>query len=260
VTAGGGTSGTGGRWSPTLLEVGRQPHPGAWIGPGFPDWTTSPSNALLLRGAQHVVVDAGSGPLVDRWPYPGANADVVAALAGVGITPADIGVVVLTHLDDDHVGGVFDGHWPDVRPMFPDATIVVARDALAAAEQGDGPFADRLAELLHATGLLAPADDGDEVAPGIVLRAAPGHRVGHSIVVVDADEPFVHVADTVHHLAHVAHPEWDAAADSDVETALATRRRLLAEAADSGSLLVASHVPTSFRVARLDDGFEARHG
>ena len=103
-----------------------------------------------------------------------------------------------------------------------------------------------------------PADDGHEVAPGIVLRVAPGHRLGHSIVLVDGDEPFVHLADAIHHLAHVAHPEWDNAADSDVATALATRRRLLAYAADTGSRLVASHVPTAFHVVRRGEGNEAR--
>ena len=115
--------GPAGDWVPTLVEVGTSPHPGAWVGPGFPEWMSSPSNALLLRSPSGtILVDAGSGPLLDRWPYEGAHADVVTALGRAGVAPGDVDTVVLTHLDDDHVGGVFEGAWPDVRPAFRRAT------------------------------------------------------------------------------------------------------------------------------------------
>lgn len=251
--------GATGEWLPTLLEVGSAPHPGAWVGPGFPEWMSSPSNALLLRGPSGaILVDTGSGPLVDRWPFEGAHSDVVAALARAGVEPDDVGTVVLTHLDDDHVGGVFEGPWPDVRPTFRHASFIVPRAAVLGAVDGGAAGTAGVAELLVGTGRLVEADDGDEVAPGIVLLSAPGHRAGHSIIHVDGEAPLVHLADVVHHLAHVAHPEWDEAADSDPATALATRRRLLGEAAISGARLVASHVPGpgAFRVVWRGAGYE----
>jgi glyoxylase-like metal-dependent hydrolase (beta-lactamase superfamily II) len=259
MTAAWRSLGAAGEWLPTLLEVGSSRHPGAWVGPGFPDWMWSPSNALLLRGPSGtILVDTGSGPLVGRWPFEGARADVVAALAREGVEPDDVDTVVLTHLDDDHVGGVFEGAWPDVRPVFKRATLVAPRASILGATDGSAAETSEAAELLLATGRLVDVEDGYEVASGIALRSAPGHRAGHSVLYIDGENPLVHLADAVHHLAHVAHPEWDKEADSEPATALATRRRLLEEAANSGARLVASHIPgpRAFRVVRRGAGYE----
>jgi glyoxylase-like metal-dependent hydrolase (beta-lactamase superfamily II) len=53
----------------------------------------------------------------------------------------------------------------------------------------------------------------------------------------------VFLADTLHHRLHAAHPEWDAVADADVELALETRRRLLAELAERAVPVFAAHIP-----------------
>ena len=110
-----------------------------------------------------------------------------------------------------------------------------------------------LLSALAAWGALDEVADGDEVASGVRLVAAPGHRSGHACVLV-GDE-LVHLADVVHHPAHVAHPEWDPAFDADAETALITRRRWLASTADSGVRVVHAHVAGAGRVVRDGPGF-----
>ena len=51
-----------GPWRVSLVEVGASIHPGEWIGPGYPEWSWSPINVVVLRSAERVVlVDAGPG-------------------------------------------------------------------------------------------------------------------------------------------------------------------------------------------------------
>jgi glyoxylase-like metal-dependent hydrolase (beta-lactamase superfamily II) len=244
---------TGG-WAISLLEAGRARHPGGWVGPDEPEWMWSPINVVLLRGhARTVLVDTGSGPLVRLWPFPGVHSDIVGALAGAGVGPADVDTVLLTHLDDDHAGGLF-AAWPDGALVFPAARVVTARSgAEAAVATGLGPAAQEAGAIvgrLRTEGVLEEVEDGHEPAPGLHLREAPGHRAGHAVVEIAGDEPFTFLADALHHRLHVAHPEWDALADSDPELALATRRALLAEVAARGTRVAVAHVPgpRAFRV------------
>src|SRR3954451_7791796 len=95
--------------------------------------------------------------------------------------------------------------------------------------------------------------DRDEVASGIRLAAAPGHRAVHACVVVEHD--LMHLGDLVHHPAHVSHPKWDPAFDADAETALATPLRWLRSAADARVLVVHAHVAGIGRVVRSGPGF-----
>jgi glyoxylase-like metal-dependent hydrolase (beta-lactamase superfamily II) len=238
-----------GRWRIALLEVGAARHPGAWIGPGYPEWYWSPMNVVLLRSPeQTVLIDAGPGITGSWWPFEGFHADTEAALASAGAEPTDIDLVILTHLDYDHAGGLLAGSWPDhLELAFPRAPVVLHEDAVAAAQVADPDARDnvgtRLVALIERRGRLVSVADGAEVAAGVRVRSAPGHRAGHMIVEVDGREPFVHAADTLHDEAHVAHPEWDTAADENPEVALATRRKLLADLADSGARATVAHMP-----------------
>jgi glyoxylase-like metal-dependent hydrolase (beta-lactamase superfamily II) len=255
-----------GPWRVSLVEVGASIHPGEWIGPGYPEWAWSPINVVVLRRPeQTVLVDAGPGFTTAWWPFDGIDADTEAALASVGVAPADVDLVVLTHLDYDHAGGLLAGTWPDELGLaFPNSRVVVHEEAVAAARAADPDARDnvgtRLIALLDAVGRLETVGNGDDVATGISVRSAPGHRVGHMVVEVAGDDPFVFAADSFHNVEHVGHPEWDTSSDEDGETALATRRRILGELADSGARTAITHAagPHAFRVARdRSGGFRA---
>jgi glyoxylase-like metal-dependent hydrolase (beta-lactamase superfamily II) len=101
-------------------------------------------------------------------------------------------------------------------------------------------------------GLVEGYEDGDEPAPGLRLRSAPGHRLGHSIL--EVGDSFVHAVDIVHHPLHVENLEWDRTWDFEPEVALATRTRILNELADSGSTVVTSHFDSPGRIVRDRDG------
>jgi glyoxylase-like metal-dependent hydrolase (beta-lactamase superfamily II) len=233
-----------GGWELDLLEFGQAEHPGDWVGPGFPKMMWTPMNGLLLRRpGQTVLVDAGPGMLMHLWAYDGIHSDAPAALVAAGAAPGDVDLVVLTHLDDDHIGGVLDGNGL----AFPNARIAAPAAGVAAVEAGEGlPVGiDERKEwlaTLRGQGVLDTYEPG-VLAENVVARPAPGHRAGHCAIEVGG---LVHIADVLHHEAHIDHPEWDGPADDDRELALATRRSWVDELRASHRRAVASHLAGEF--------------
>ena len=251
------------RWTVALLELGQARHPGAWVGPPelFDEWLWSPVNALLVRAPDEVIlVDAGSGIVGSWWPFEGYHCDLAGALAQHRLAPADVDLVILTHLDFDHAGGLLAGSWPGkLELVFGGTSVAIPGEAVAAARTEDpqAPLnvGTRLVALLDRRGVLVEVADGTEVAPGVRVRAAPGHRPGHAMIEIEGQEPFLFIADTLHHPVHATHPEWDGGADIQPELALATRRTVLQELAERGIRTAASHVRGIQRVARDDDTY-----
>jgi glyoxylase-like metal-dependent hydrolase (beta-lactamase superfamily II) len=90
----------------------------ATIGDAFPalnsgeEWRL-PVNAVLVCGAgPTVLIDTGLGP-EPRAFMPDAGARLLAELSRAGVSPAEVDLVVHTHLHVDHVG--WDGSFPNAR-------------------------------------------------------------------------------------------------------------------------------------------------
>ncbi|MGZ4481913.1 MAG: MBL fold metallo-hydrolase [Gaiellales bacterium] len=244
-------------WEPLLIQVGELPMaPEQLAPPGrLPGRVGVPANALILRGhGRTVLVDSGSGPFAGTWP--GATDDLPGALAAAGCDASRIDLIVLTHLDFDHCGGVLTGRWPGVlRPAFPGVPVLVPAAALEGPELSEYETAAACVAVLREAGLIEPCADGAEPAPQLWLRAAPGHRSGHSCLQVgDGPGMLLHLADVVHHPLHVEHAEWDAAFDSLPDLALRTRRGWLEHASQSAATVVASHLPGAGRIRRGEEG------
>jgi glyoxylase-like metal-dependent hydrolase (beta-lactamase superfamily II) len=206
---------------------------------------------VLLRGhGRTILVDAGSGPFVTDWP--GGTDELGARLAAEGATPD---LIIITHLDFDHSGGLVAKSESDgLVPAFPGVPVIAPAAAVADARRnaGDGSPEPRVIAALDRAGLVEGYEDGHEPAPGLRLRSAPGHRLGHSIL--EIGDSLVHVVDIIHHPLHVEHLEWDRTWDFEPEVALATRRRILTELAESGSTVVTSHFASPGRIERAGDG------
>jgi len=123
-----------------------------------------------------VLVDTGCGaPDETLREYRVVNRTVADALAAHGLSPADITMVVNTHLHFDHCGQ---------NAAFPHAPIIVQRT------EHERVFRDRdeMAEWLDASGTRFEVIDGHHaLADDLHIVATPGHTVGHQSVVATSD-------------------------------------------------------------------------
>ena len=138
---------------------------GRWPVHGFV--VTHPGGAVLVDtgvgGPQHVL---------DDWRV--VNRSVADALAEYDMSPADIGLVINTHLHFDHCGQ---------NAVFKHAPFYVQRAELDRARRESTDLADWFDFMGARYELL----DGDtEILPGLSVVATPGHTAGHQCVVVAA--------------------------------------------------------------------------
>jgi glyoxylase-like metal-dependent hydrolase (beta-lactamase superfamily II) len=205
---------------------------------------TVPVTALLLRGnGTTVLIDAGSG--IYDPALPGTEL-LDTALAELGVSIDDVDTLVLTHMDGDHAGGALLGTWPDdVRAAF--KRVVILDEALDWWRARTDPNLGRgLVAALERDGVLEPVASGHEFAPHLRLESAPGHRPGHAAVWVG--DGFVHGADILHVVEHVANPAWDYYYDSDVALALQTRQEWIDRLIETGTPVLFAHIAARGRI------------
>ncbi|WP_235030174.1 MBL fold metallo-hydrolase [Nonomuraea solani] len=193
-------------------------------------------HCYLLRDAagRLTLVDTGIGgadsPAASWAPVPGTLA---GELAAAGVTPAEIGTVILTHLHSDHASGAV----ADGRPVFENARYVLQQ---AEADAAEGPMREIVSCLksqLHAV-------EGDaEVAPGVHVRFAPGHTPGHQIARVG---DVAITGDLVLHPVQLADPSVRYLYDDDQETAARTRAEVLAALKAERAILATAHFSEPF--------------
>jgi glyoxylase-like metal-dependent hydrolase (beta-lactamase superfamily II) len=225
------------------FEVGApadRPPPDWLVEGGFTDGSGAvlvASTALVIRTGGHVVV-------VDPWlVFDGDAGDVgarsqraetvLSTLAAAGVRPEDVDVVVNTHVDGVGLNTRPAPGGAGMVPAFPRA-----RYRFSSTELGLSAGDTRL-EPLRRAGVIDPVDPPAEVAPGVTVEDAPGHRPGHMAVRLrsrgaEALVPGHLVISPV----QVADPT--VALDDDPAEATGTRRRLLAELAGRDGVLIAS--------------------
>ncbi|GAC1546353.1 MAG: hypothetical protein NVS2B17_29600 [Candidatus Velthaea sp.] len=152
------------------LDVLITGYPGKTAFHGGLGWSTV---AMLSNENRRILIDVssfGSRPLV------------LDELRKRGFEPEDVTDVLLTHSHWDH-----SVNWT----LFPRANIVISRTELAWAKD-EPPGGWHVPELyireLANSPRLRVVDDGDEVAPGIVAHAVPGHTPGHLVYVAHGSE------------------------------------------------------------------------
>ena len=208
---------------------------------------------LVVRGARTLLIDAGMG---DKMGDP-KNADIYAlertrhldhALAGAGLSEADIEIALASHLHFDHVGG-FTRREPagQLVPRFPRARYIARTaewdDATHPHERNRASYLAENFVPLQEAGVLELMEGDGQVMPGVRVVRTGGHTMHHQIVFIEsAGRTAVFTADLIPTAAHVDEP-WIMGYDLYPMDTLAFKRRFVREAIDREYLIFFEHDP-----------------
>ena len=207
---------------------------------------------LLVRTPDHtVLIDAGVGDkmsakdtaiyAIDRRP------GLEAALAQAGVVPADVDIVIATHLHFDHVGGftkMVDGA---LVPAFPRAKYYIRRaeweDATHPHERNRASYLpENFVPLLDA-GVVHFTDDDVEIVPGISVRRTGGHAMHHQLVRIESGgRTGIFTADLMPTAAHVDIP-WIMGYDLYPMDTLLYKKQFVPEAIRGEYVIFFEHEP-----------------
>lgn len=214
---------------------------------------------LLEHEGQRVLVDTGETAAVRDVPFArfsvAPSDELPAALATVGLTPADVDTAVLTHMHGDHMDGA----------VHLDGPVLVCEAELAFTRSVGARMTARLLRqpVPDVDFRPVPLDDGPFGAFAahrrltedgrVLMVATPGHTPGHvSVLAIDDDGRHVLLAgDSADSLEQLLDRRPDAVAP-DPQVHVGTLDRILAHGREHPTVFLPSHDPES--AARLAAG------
>ena len=127
---------------------------------------------------KNILID--SGLPADYAPPPGTppaenGKNVLEHLAGLGLHPDDIDLLICTHFDVDHAG---------YNDAFPQAELIVQREHYELARSGHPRFAAARVHWDHPALRYRLIDGDTELLPGLTLLETSGHTPGHQSVLL----------------------------------------------------------------------------
>ena len=158
---------------------------------------------ILPERGPAILADTGIGGPAEAIAYwRCVNVSVADALAEHDLIPADVGLVINSHLHFDHCGQ---------NPVFRHAPFYIQRQELERARV-ESP---ELSDWYEFMGARFERLDGDaEIVPGVRVVSTPGHTSGHQCVLIDtAEGEQVLIGDAAYRLQTYLDLDLDAAAD-----------------------------------------------
>ncbi|MCY3018384.1 MAG: MBL fold metallo-hydrolase [Planctomycetota bacterium] len=223
---------------------------------------------LIRAGSHNIILDCGIGrkwnakqrDIYDVQEHP----NLLDSLVSVGLKPADITIVIHSHLHHDHTG------WNtqlnakgEPEPTFVNARHIVQKLELESARHPNeiqrGTYLRANVEPIRAGGGWDPFDDNREIVPGITVFHTGGHTAGHSAVSINSGgQKAMFLADLFPTTTH-RHLPWITAYDEYPMETLEAKRRLFRECVEHNALVLLNHDPNAcaVRLQAAGEKFEA---
>ncbi len=211
---------------------------------------------LVQEADRNILFETGVGAffppdLRERYGVQEAQHCLLDALAGLGLGPDDIDIVVLSHLHFDHAGGLLSAWQEGKAPqlVFKNAWFIVGEQAWQRAIQphprDKASFIPELPALLEASGRLERINGTRSKRLGDAYRFhySDGHTPGMLLTEIQTDDgPLVFAADLIPGKAWV-HLPITMGYDRFPEALIDEKRRLLSDLARRNGRLFFTHDP-----------------
>ena len=212
------------------------------------NFVTAGLNSLLVRtGSHNLLVETGIGnklPDKMRRIY-GQPARLLDNLAGAGVSPDDIDVVINTHLHFDHCG------WNTVRKA--DRVIATFSKATYYAPEGEWQHGQKQLERdaisylsdnynpLIKSGQMRLMRGDQEIVPGVAVRLFPGHTAHmQAVILTSGGRTACYISDLIPTTAHLD-LTWVMAFDLFPLDTISSRKRYYLQAISEKWLTVFTH-------------------
>ena len=149
-------------------------------------------------------------------------------------------IEVITKLRD----GKFVPTFPNARYIYPRKEYErwnPRRPDYQAVDYNEGVFECSVQPIIDA-GLGDVIDDNYQLSQSVNIEPAYGHTRGHTMLHVNAaGEEVYFTGDVFHHPLQILYPELHLPGCDDLDTAIATRRRVATLCAERGAVLIPAH-------------------
>lgn len=210
-----------------------------------------PVNAFLVKtAAQLILVDAGTGR---NWGPPNLG-HVLDNLRAAGYQPAQVDLILITHMHADHLGGLVDASGA---ALYPNAVVRMSQadsdfwlsETIAASAPPEArelfAVARRSAAPYQRAGHWQPFTGAARIGPAVTAVPLPGHTPGHTgYRFLSNGRQLLVWGDVVHSVpVQMTHPEVTFGLDTAPAVTAAARARLFTSLAAGTELVAGAHLP-----------------
>ncbi len=208
------------------------------------------TNIFVLKAHGKVMIfDAGLGDTLsekEKKIYSASgDSSLESGLASLGLTPADIDYVLLTHLHTDHAGGAVKKVDGEFVPRFPKAKYIISKEEWETAthpdERTSAVYVPARYYALQEAGQVELIDADTELFPGIKAVYTGGHTEGHYGLQMESGGQKVWYYADIYCTSHHMKVPYVPATDLFPMQTMAVKRKTLPEIIGDGVVMAYDH-------------------